>query len=442
MAEHIIQLPTLHSGQVEAYHSLTEYSALRCGRRFGKTDLLGTIGLDAVCKGQKVGYFAPDYKRTSEFYSWCKDRLAPIMKQSSQTAGIIKTINGGSVELWTLNDVMAGRSRHYHLALIDEAAFTKNDLMMIVWEQAIKPTLFDYSGRCIVASNTNGVDPENFFYRICNDPKFGFSQFHAPTSANPLLPMRLPGEAKLNWQIRREAALQKLKDDNPPLVYQQEYLAEFVDWSGETFFSRDCLLVEGQPVPTPHLCDSVFATVDTATKTGSDNDGTAVIYWARNIHVIGHPLTILGWDIVQIEGALLETWLPTVFQQLEHYAELCKARYGSQGAWIEDKSSGMVLIQQSQRKGWPAQAIDGKITSLGKDERAISISGYIYRGEVKICQEAFEKVMAYKGTTRNHLLSQISGFRVGDRDAAKRADDLLDCFVYGPAIALGNWEGF
>ena len=102
----------------------------------------------------------------------------------------------------------------------------------------------------------------------------------------------------------------------------------------------------------------------------------------------------------------------------------------------------MVLIQQSQRKGWPAQAIDGKITSLGKDERAISISGYIYRGEVKICQEAFEKVMAYKGTTRNHLLSQISGFRVGDRDAAKRADDLLDCFVYGPAIALGNWEGF
>jgi hypothetical protein len=33
-------------------------------------------------------------------------------------------------------------------------------------------------------------------------------------------------------------------------------------------------------------------------------------------------------------------------------------------------------------------------------------------------------------------------FRPGDKDAYKRADDLLDVFSYGIAIALGNDAGF
>jgi len=36
----------------------------------------------------------------------------------------------------------------------------------------------------------------------------------------------------------------------------------------------------------------------------------------------------------------------------------------------------------------------------------------------------------------NHLLHQITTFRIGDKDAARRADDALDCFTYGVAIAL------
>ena len=51
-----------------------------------------------------------------------------------------------------------------------------------------------------------------------------------------------------------------------------------------------------------------------------------------------HRLVILDWDVSQIEGALLETWLPTVFQQLEHLARKCRARMGSLGAMIEDKT--------------------------------------------------------------------------------------------------------
>jgi hypothetical protein len=81
------------------------------------------------------------------------------------------------------------------------------------------------------------------------------------------------------------------------------------------------------------------------------------------------------------------------------------------------------------------------ITAMGKDERAISVSGYVHRGLVKYTDYAFHKTAIYKQHVRNHLLDQIESFRVGDRNS-DREDDLLDTFCYGIALALGNSEGF
>ena len=80
--------------------------------------------------------------------------------------------------------------------------------------------------------------------------------------------------------------------------------------------------------------------------------------------------------------------------------------------------------------------------SAGKDIRAINASGPVYRGEVKFSEYAYDKNnVMFKGSRRNHLVSQITGFRVGDKAAATRADDLLDTFCYAIAITLGNSEG-
>jgi hypothetical protein len=152
-------------------------------------------------------------------------------------------------------------------------------------------------------------------------------------------------------------------------------------------------------------------------------------------------LLILDWDIVQIEGAILETWLPTVFERLAMLSRLCRARYGSVGAWIEDKNSGTILLQQSARRQWSARAIESKLTAMGKDERAISVSGYVHRGNVKYTDQAFNKTTVYKRKMRNHLVEQVESFRIGDKDS-KREDDLLDTFCYGIALSLGNPDGF
>ena len=55
-----------------------------------------------------------------------------------------------------------------------------------------------------------------------------------------------------------------LQRDNDPLVYAQEYLAEFVDWSGVAFFSREKLLVEIDRFPFRRGAINVFAVIDTA----------------------------------------------------------------------------------------------------------------------------------------------------------------------------------
>ena len=49
---------------------------------------------------------------------------------------------------------------------------------------------------------------------------------------------------------------------------------------------------------------------------------------------------------------------------------------------------------------------------------------------------AHERVSVLKGHRLNHLVSQLGSFRVGDKDAAKRQDDLLDCVAYGCVLGF------
>jgi len=200
------------------------------------------------------------------------------------------------------------------------------------------------------------------------------------------------------------------------------------------------MFVNGLPVDYPTKCDGVYAVIDTAVKGGQEHDGTAVIYVAIN-KFYGQPLTILDWDIVQIDGAMLEHWIPSVFSRLDELAQMTKARYGNVGAFIEDAAAGSILIQQGKNRGWKTHAIDSKLTSEGKDSRAISVSGYFHQEKIKISQFAHDKQVQFKGVMKNHLLTQLTSFRIGDKLASKRADDLLDCAVYAMAIGVGNKGG-
>ena len=423
-----VTLPTLHSGQIEAWNTPGRYVALRCGRRFGKTMFASTIICNGVARGQNWGLFAPDYKITAETYHDIWTILSPIMLSASKIEGVIRCVGGGRVDFWTLNNPRAGRSRKYHGVIIDEAAFAGED-MADLWDKSIKPTLLDYRGVGWALSTPAGKDEDNWFYSVCNDRTKGFVEFHAPSSKNPYLPAD---------------EIAKLETDNSPEVYRQEYLAEFVDWSGVSFFPIDKLLVDGKPVPMPDKCDVVGCIIDTAIKSGQEHNATAVTYFAYN-RFIDQPRTlILDYDIQQIEGADQAEWLPSVFARCEELARRCGARQGSAGALIEDKATGTVLLQQAanlRAKGInsPAYPIDSKLTAMGKDERAIAASPYVYAGNVAITEHAFNKTMVHKRISANHFLKQVTSFRIGSKD--KDGKDLLDTFCYAVLMTNGTNSG-
>jgi hypothetical protein len=399
----VITLPRLHEGQWQAFWALQahRFKALRCGRRFGKTEFAKAWIGQGLVQGEVCAWFAPQHMTSHEVHRDLTKMFEPLLESSSRTPPVIRLPNGGRLDFWSLENSIVGRGRGYQRVVIDEAAFTKDgdnrseDSMMAHWEKGIKPTLFDYGGEALVCSNSAGRNPDNFFYNICTDPQYGFHEFHATTLNNPLLPKRTGGEREEEWLNRRAHFHADLKRQNHPLVYAQEYLAEFVDWSGVAFFSREKLLADNLPLPVPSWCEGVFAVIDTASKTGTHNDATAVTFFAMR-GGSANQLMILDWDIAQIEGALLETWLPSVFGTLEELARLCRARNGSLGTFIEDKNSGTILLQQARRRGLQAREIESRLTAMGKDERAISVSGYVHQGLVKYSDRAFNKTVVYK----------------------------------------------
>jgi hypothetical protein len=432
-----ITLPTLHAGQVTLWQDRARFNAVCCGRRWGKTKDLITKAGNACARGEKVGVFTPEYKQWSEIFDELKAILQPIRTTVNKSDGVLRTgfkNLRGFVDFWSVNDnELAGRGREYDLILGDEMAFTKNKQMLWTWKKAIRPTLLTTRGDVWMYSTPNGNDPENFFYAINHDEKLGFKQHHAPTNTNPYVPLE-------------EFELERL--NNHPLVFEQEFLAKFVDWSGVAFFSLDKLTVlsltneTGRTgVPWPMRCDAIFAVIDSALKDGSENDGTAV-KWFAITKGWGVPLVVLDWEILQIKADMLNTWLPSVAQRGEQLAKICECRGGFIGGFIEDKGSGIALNQYAQRVGLPFQPIQGDITSIGKDGRAIMASGAVHREEVKYSAHAYDKVLEFKGQTRNHSISQVCGYRIGDKDAAKRADDLADCFTYGIILGLNGADGF
>jgi hypothetical protein len=114
--------------------------------------------------------FIPEEFKSRIFGKFAQAEIGDARQMGSS---VIRLKNGGRLDFWTLGNEIAGRSRRYRRVVIDEAAFAKNGdnkvdgSMMEIWENAIKPTLFDYGGEVLICSNSAGKNPDNFFYNIC-----------------------------------------------------------------------------------------------------------------------------------------------------------------------------------------------------------------------------------------------------------------------------------
>lgn len=427
MAARII-LPTFHPGQARVFNERARFNVVCCGRRWGKTRMLVALAGDKGMKGQNAGIFTPESAQWSEPFDDLAEALIPALRSRDASKGKIRLVTrgptrtGGKLDFWHTNDKpLAGRGREYHRALGDEFAFGKKGLADI-WRKSIRPTLSTTEGDAWIFSTPFGDDPDNFFWQICHDPKWEFKFHHAPSSDSPYMPAR---------------ELELIKRQEHPLVFKQEYLAEFVSWRDAAFFNLSWFLGDdGLPVARPKVCTYVFAVMDCAVKSGSTNDGTGVLYCA--LSEVGHTRKLywLDYELESINAANLENMAPRVLARCEALAAECGARLGFSGVWVEDAAGGSVLLQKAAAEGWPMFAIPSELMAKGKDERAMMTGGAAYRRECKMTREFFDKVVEWKGRTQNHAVHQLTSFRVADKDAYKRADDLLDCETYSMALTL------
>ncbi len=335
----------------------------------------------------------------------------------------ILTPHGGRIIFMGMQDQNAENIKSlqgYRIAWFEEAqTMTAKSL------ELLRPTMRDNSEIWFSWNPDNESDPVDQFLRSPDRPENSIV-VEANWRDNPWFPEELNQERLLDLKVF-------------PGRYRHIWEGDYgID--GDTFFPMEMLLVDRQPVDITWRLDAIFAVIDTASKDGAKHDGTGVVFWGHS-RFEGYPLVALDWDVVQIKANLLIEWLPGVAQRLEDLATEYRARSGATGIYIEDAASGIPLLQTAEAQGRNVHAIDSKLTAAGKEGRAIACSPYIARDQVKISRYAFDKTTHYRGQTKNHLWDQVGRFGMGQekRDHMK---DLLDCFTYGPLLALGNSDGY
>lgn len=219
MAETIIKLKKLHAKQQEIVTTSRRFNVLKCGRRFGKTELTIDLAVQPLLDGKTVGYWTPTYKDVNKVWDDLKFTLSPIIKSKDEQLKQIKLITGGKLDLWSLESPDNGRGFSYDRAIVDEAEKARH--LKNAWEQTIRGTLVDREGDAWFMST----------------PKFGETYFKEVLFKN---------EEKLSdWKSWRFTSF-----DNPHLNSQEideartllddvtfrcEYMAEDVDVSIRPF---------------------------------------------------------------------------------------------------------------------------------------------------------------------------------------------------------------
>jgi hypothetical protein len=222
--------------QLQIISEAKRFNVLDCGRRFGKSKLAANILSENALEGNPGAYFAPTYKLLEGTFKDILTSLQSLISRKHDNQRI-ELITGGSIEFWSLENPLAGRSRKYKVAIIDEAAFNRN--LWQSWTEAIRPTLTDLKGSAWFMSTPKG---KNDFYKLWMRGQTGeqdWMSWQMPTISNPHID---PSEI--------EAA----RRDLPDLAFKQEYLAEFNDNVANPFGLEYIRICTGRLSDEPAVC--------------------------------------------------------------------------------------------------------------------------------------------------------------------------------------------
>jgi hypothetical protein len=283
-----------HHGQQLVLSDEHRFMTLVCGRRWGKDHL-------AVIKilSHSLSHVSP---RGGKIYAWLNPVYNPqgkesfrVFKMFAESGGLIqksietppmeiRLINGDKVVFFSADQPDNLRGGQYDGVIINEAGLISD--LEDLWAGPIAAMLLDRAGWAWLQGTPKGKGPlHKFFLRGLPDKTDQgkpnpWKSFRFPTKTNPFIP---PEE------------LDRLKDELPEDIFQQEFLAEFLDSGGAVFRGLDKMRRNSENTKLLPQADMCRVGIDLAKHT----DFTVCIALDPASNVIGFDrFNNLDWGII------------------------------------------------------------------------------------------------------------------------------------------------
>ena len=221
---------TPHEKQKEIHNSIInesyKYYILNIGRQFGKT----MLGINQMLywainhKGCNIAWVTPIYKQSKKVF----DEMEKVTKSS----GLFEynrsdlTISGFNSQIQFFSgerpDNIRGNTFDY--LIVDEMAFTRPEL----WSEVLSATVLVKGKKVIFISTPKG---KNHFYQLSLQPNYDnrYKYFHYSSYDNPMIDAE---------------DLEERKRSLPKHIFEQEYLAKFIDNASGLFKNVDSCIIE------------------------------------------------------------------------------------------------------------------------------------------------------------------------------------------------------
>ena len=259
---------TPHKKQKEIIHSILngkeKFHIVSVGRQMGKSLMGMNLALywginNGACK---ILWVSPVYSQTNKVH---KELVAAITE-----SGIIKSNNYGDNTLTLKNgtEILFRSAERYDnirgltcdYGIIDEAAFMKND----AWAEAIRPVFAVRGKKVLFISTPKG---KNYFYDL-----FQLGQ----SGDNPRYKSYTGSSYDTPYIDRDE--IEDARTTLPKQIFEQEYLATFIDDGGEVFSNIKANTFANYPQKT----NSIYCGIDL----GRADDYTVATFIDKNGSVI------------------------------------------------------------------------------------------------------------------------------------------------------------
>ena len=353
-----------HDAQQLVLNEAERFNVVDCGRRWGKSALAVNLLSEPAMDGHPVGYFTPTYKLLDGTYNECLLALDPIIKRKNEHQ-FIELITGGRIEFWSLENQLAGRSRKYKRAIVDEAAFVKG--LWKLWTESIRATLSDLKGDAWFLSTPRGKnDFHKLFLRGKNNTP-NWKSWQMSTYTNPYIDKEEIDDAKA---------------DLPELAFLQEYMAEFNENIANPFGSEH---------------------INKCTKPLS---GKEAMYYGIDLAKSVDWTVIVGLDI---DGnvAHLQRFQKDWQQTRETIRNIPKHK----PIFIDSTGVGDAIVEDLQR--YFNNMTGFKYTSTSKQQLMESLSSAIHKGEIGFPEGAIKdelEIFEYLFTSTGVRYSAPAGF--------------------------------